>query len=136
MYSTIRTSERRREARDPLSAPLSILCYDPDGRETVMHAKLVDISISGARMSVLKQIPVRSSVTFFYGKLGIGGRGTVRFCRSGKGGYNIGLQFANGTGWSPALKEKLGMLNLAAAIAAEEAAAEAATPAVAVATEA
>jgi hypothetical protein len=34
------------------------------------------------------------------------------------------------------LKEKLGMLNLAAAIAAEEAAAEAATPAVAVATEA
>jgi len=123
MYSTIRTSERRREARDPLSAPISILCNDPDGRETVMHAKLIDISISGARMSVLKQIPPRSSVTFFYGKLGIGGRGSVRFCRSAKGGYDIGLQFANGTGWSPALKEKLGMLNLAAAIAAEEAAA-------------
>jgi hypothetical protein len=124
MYSTIRTAERRREGRDPLTAALSILCSDPEGRETVMHAKLLDISVSGARMSVMQQIPVRTSVTFFYGKLGIGGRGTVRFCRSGKGGYHIGLQFPNGTGWSPALKEKIGMLNLAAAVAAEEAAAE------------
>lgn len=121
VYSTFRKSERRREDRDPLSVPLSILCTDQEGRETMMHARLIDISIKGARMSVLQKIPAYTSVTFYYDKLRVGGRGTVRFCRTSKNGYEVGLQFPNGTGWSPALREKMDLLNLASAISQAEA---------------
>ena len=113
MYSTFRKSERRREARDPISISLSILCTDEGGRETVMHARLVDISLTGARLYVPQTIPTYSAVTFYYDKFGIGGRGTVRFCRSAKNGYEVGLEFPNGTGWTPALREKVDLLLLA-----------------------
>jgi hypothetical protein len=113
-------SERRREPRDPLSASLSILSTDQDGRETVMHAQLLDISASGARLSMLQKLPLRSSVTFYHHKFGIGGRGTVRFCRTGRKGYEIGLEFPNGTGWSKAMREKAGLLNLGAAVQQEQ----------------
>jgi hypothetical protein len=113
-------AERRREQRDPLSASLSILSTDQDGRETVMHAQLLDISVSGARLSMLQKLPLRSSVTFYHHKFGIGGRGTVRFCRTGRKGYEVGIEFPNGTGWSPALREKAGLVNLADAVKQEQ----------------
>jgi hypothetical protein len=106
MFSTIRKGNRRREERDPISITLPILCTDQEGRET--------------RFSVLQQIPAFSSVTFYYQKFGIGGRGTVRFCRSSKRGYDVGLEFSNGTGWSPALREKLSLLNLASEVARQQ----------------
>jgi hypothetical protein len=113
-------ADRRREPRDPLSASLSILSTDQDGRETVMHAHLLDISSSGARLSMIQKLPLRSSVTFYHHKFGIGGRGTVRFCRTAPKGYEVGLEFPNGTGWSPALREKTDLLNLAAAVKQEQ----------------
>jgi hypothetical protein len=120
MPSMERKAERRRQPRDPLSIALSILCTDQEGRETVMHAKLLDISVSGARLSILQRIPPHSAITFYYHKLAIGGRGTVRFCRPGKKGYEVGIEFPNGTGWSPALREKADLLNLGAAITREQ----------------
>lgn len=120
MYSLARKTDRRRQVREPISAPLSILCTDQDGRETVMHAQLVDISLSGARLSIPQKIPTHSTVTFYYQKLDIGGRGTVRFCRTAKKGYEVGLEFPNGTGWSPAAREKASLLNLATAVRHEE----------------
>jgi len=90
-----------------------------------MHARLMDISVKGARMSVLQKIPAYTGVTFYYDKLRIGGRGTVRFCRTAKGGYEVGLQFPNGTGWSPAVREKMDLLNLATALSNAQKAAEA-----------
>jgi hypothetical protein len=119
MPSTERKADRRREPRDPLSGSLSILCTDQEGRETVMHAQLLDISVSGARLSIPQRIPTHSVVTFYYLKFGIGGRGTVRFCRSGRKGYEVGLEFPNGTGWSPALREITDLLKLAAVISRE-----------------
>jgi hypothetical protein len=112
-------TERRRESRDPLTGFLSILFTDLEGRESVMHAQLLDISVSGARLSVHQKIPALSAVTFYDHKFGIGGRGTVRFCRSGRKGYEVGLEFPNGTGWSPALREKAALLRLAAAVSQE-----------------
>jgi hypothetical protein len=111
MYSTIKKIGRRREARDPISISLRILCTDQEGRETLMHARLVDISLTGARLCVLQKIPTHSAVTYYYDKFGIGRRGTVRFCRSARKGYEVGLEFPNGTGWSPALREKVALLN-------------------------
>jgi len=40
----------------------------------------------------------------------------VRFCRSARRGYEVGLEFPSGTGWSPALRDKLDLLNLASEI--------------------
>ncbi len=119
MQSTGRKADRRREPRDPLSGSLSILCTDQEGREAVMHAQLLDISVSGARLSIPQKIPIQSAVTFYYHKFGIGGRGSVRYCRSGRRGYEVGLEFPNGTGWSPALREKTDLLNSAAALGRE-----------------
>jgi PilZ domain len=120
MFSTIKRPNRRSEPRDPISIPMSILCTDQDGRDTVMHARIADISARGARLCVLQKIPVRSAVTFYYQELGIGGRGTVRYCRSSSKGYDVGLEFPNGTGWKPALREKLSLLNLAREVARSE----------------
>jgi hypothetical protein len=86
----------------------------------VFHAQLLDISVSGARMSILQKLPIGSAVTFYYHKLGIGGRGTVRFCRSGRKGYEVGLEFSNGTGWSPALRQKTDLLKMSAAPVCEQ----------------
>jgi hypothetical protein len=107
LSSIERKGERRRQPRDPVSVPLSILCTDLEGRETAMYAQLLDISVSGARMSVPQRVTVRSSVTFYYHKFGIGGRGTVRFCRSGRKGYEVGLEFPNGTGWQRPVPEAM-----------------------------
>jgi hypothetical protein len=119
MYSIVRKTDHRREERDPVNISLSILCTDQEGRETVQHARLVDISLSGARLSVLQKMPNRSTVTFYCHKFGIGGRGTVRFCRPGRKGYDVGLEFPNGTGWSPAVREKVDLLNLASQVSRE-----------------
>jgi hypothetical protein len=32
--------------------------------------------------------------------MALGGRGTVRYCNAAKGGYQLGLELSNGTGWS------------------------------------
>ncbi len=114
MLQTEGKADRRRELRDPLSVSVSILFTEHDGGETLMRAQLLDISVSGARLSIPRSIPILSEVTFYYLKFGIGGRGTVRFCRAGNEGYEVGLEFPNGTGWSPALRETIDVLNLAA----------------------
>jgi hypothetical protein len=115
-----RKTERRRQPRDPFAATLSILSTDYEGRETVLHARLLDISVSGARLSILQKLPIGSAVTFYYHKFGIGGRGTVRFCHTGRKGYEVGLEFPNGTGWSPVVREKADLLKLAAAPSREQ----------------
>jgi hypothetical protein len=120
MFSINRKTDRRRRERCPIDISLSILCMDQEGRETPMHARLVDISLSDARLCVPQKIPPHTAVTFYYAKFGIGGRGTVRFCRSARKGYEVGLEFPNGTGWSPALREKVDLLNLTSEISRAE----------------
>jgi hypothetical protein len=68
---------------------------------TLQQAELIDISLSGARLYSHQKIPVRASVCFFHERLGIGGRGIARHCTSARRGYEIGLEFAGGTGWKP-----------------------------------
>ena len=45
--------------------------------------------------------------------LGVGGRGTVRYCNPAKGGYQVGLELSNGTGWRDQNED---LQNLAAAV--------------------
>jgi len=59
------------------------------------------------------RLPARSLVSFNCLDLGVGGRGTVRYCNAVKGGYVIGLELSTGTGWRDQNKD---LENLAAAL--------------------
>ena len=92
-------TERRLEPRAEASAPLGILCTNSEGEETRFQARLVDISLKGAKMRIPRRLPVNTTVYFYCQKFEIGGRGTVRYCRQHKQDYEIGLAFPGGTGW-------------------------------------
>jgi hypothetical protein len=91
--------ERRLESRTETDASLGILCTDSDGKETRYQARLIDISLKGAKMRVPEKLPRNTTVYFYCQKFEIGGRGTVRYCLQHKQGYEIGLSFPSGTGW-------------------------------------
>ena len=92
-------SDRRRELRASLNAPLAILCTDSEGRETRLQARIIDISGTGAKMIVPVKLPRSTTVYFYCDRFSVGGRGTVRYCDPHKQGYAIGLAFPSGTGW-------------------------------------
>jgi c-di-GMP-related signal transduction protein len=106
LQSTSRMSEARRKMRHAASGTLRILWEDSTGRERVSNAQLQNVSVNGLRLQTIDQIPVRAYVTCNDVKLGISGRGSVRYCNFTKGKYLIGVEFAGGTGWKepPALK--------------------------------
>jgi PilZ domain len=108
-----RKTERRRQARKPVRAMVPILCQDEDGRESRFQARLVDISPSGVKLWLPARLPARTVVSFNSPDLGAGGRGTVRYCNAAKGGYEIGLEMSNGTGWH---EENADLRNLATAL--------------------
>jgi hypothetical protein len=113
LSSLARKTERRRHQRQSVNVPLSILVTDSEGRESVAHAHLLDISVKGARMRVSQRIPTYTIVSFFHNELGIGGRGTVRYCAFAKNGYVLGLEFPNGTGWREPQGANADLLSLA-----------------------
>lgn len=91
----------RREARYPLTGTLRILWEDADGREVISKAQIVDVSISGLKLRVDAKIPVRTYISCNEPRLGIRGRGSVRYCQFAKGQFVVGVEFAGGTGWRP-----------------------------------
>jgi hypothetical protein len=66
---------------------------------------LIDVSARGARLRVPSQIPNGAWLAFNHAGLGIGGRGTVRYCNLIKGQYEIGIDISNGTGWGVVSKD-------------------------------
>ncbi len=95
-----RSVERRRQQRDQVNCAVTLLVENEHGG-TLQQAQLIDISVSGARLHSYHQIPLRACVYFFHERLRIGGRGSVRHCASSRRGFDIGLEFASGTGWKP-----------------------------------
>ena len=108
-----RKTERRRQPRKPVRAMVPILCQDEDGHESRFQARLVDISPSGVKLWLPARLPARALVSFNCPDLGVGGRGTVRYCNAAKGGYEVGLEMGNGTGWRD---QNADLRNLAAAV--------------------
>jgi c-di-GMP-related signal transduction protein len=94
--------ERRRTKRHLISGSLSVLWGSQPGEECRAQGNLVDVSDFGARFRFPVRIPPGSWLMFNYHKIGIGGRGTVRFCRLVKGQFEIGVEFSSGTGWDVA----------------------------------
>jgi hypothetical protein len=120
MRSSKMNSERRREPRDEVSAPVAILWMDIEGREARLQAHLVDISVRGAKMRVPQKLPPHATVYFYHYKLGIGGRGRLRYCNTYKQGYEIGLEFPGGTGWKSSVASDLSTLAEAVGSPAEQ----------------
>lgn len=65
-------------------------------------------------MSIQQKLLTHSAINFYHNDLGIGGRGTVRFCRWVGKAYQVGVEFPNGTGWGTNVRGKLDLLRLAA----------------------
>jgi len=108
-----RKTERRRYSRKTVRGMVPIPCESEEGQESRYQARLVDVSASGAKLWLPVRLPTRTIVTFNCSDLGVGGRGTVRYCNATKGGYEIGLEMGNGTGWRD---QNADLRNLAAAL--------------------
>ena len=89
----------RRYTRHDASGLLRILWEDGEGSERVSNGRIINISVEGIQVLVDDKIPVRSYVSCNDSKLGIRGRGSVRYCNFRKGKYQIGIEFAGGSGW-------------------------------------
>lgn len=113
MQKSERKKDRRRHPRSTISKVVPILWEDEGGREMRVQGRLIDVSVSGARIWVPTKLPVRAPVSFNCPALAVGGRGTVRYCNTAKGGYEVGLELSNGTGWRD---QNLDLQNLAAGL--------------------
>jgi hypothetical protein len=113
MPQTGKKRERRRHSRNPIDKMVPILWEDEQGRENLLQGRLIDVSVSGARIFLGTRIPARALVSFSCPALALGGRGTVRYCNAAKGGYEVGLELTNGTGWRDQNKD---LENLAVAL--------------------
>jgi len=95
----IQRQDSRRHERYEASGLLRILWEDEQGRERVSNGRISNISVEGVQVLVDEKIPVRSYVSCNDTKLGIRGRGSVRYCRFSKGKYQVGIEFNGGSGW-------------------------------------
>ena len=98
LHLTTQKTDSRRKVRHTVRGTLSIPWEDASGRERTSTANLINVSVSGLQVLVAEQIPVSTYVTCNDAKLGISGRGTVRYCNFSKGKYLIGIEFIGG-GW-------------------------------------
>jgi hypothetical protein len=108
LRATSRMAEARKEVRHARMGALRVLWEDAAGHEKITNAQLRNISVHGAQLQVTEQIPLRTSVSCNDLKLGITGRGSVRYCKFANGKYLVGLEFAGGTGFRDPLTPKAG----------------------------
>lgn len=99
LHATARKSNSRRKTRHNAQGSMQILWEDSAGREKMLMAQLLNVSMSGLQMQLPERIPVQTAVSCSAPKLGVSGRGVVRYCNPSKGKFLIGLEFSNGTGW-------------------------------------
>jgi c-di-GMP-related signal transduction protein len=102
LHATFRKINTRRHVRHAAIGELRILWEDRAEGEGVIAAKLVNVSVEGLQLLVSEKMPVPSHIRCHDQKLGISGRGRVRYCNYVKGKYLIGVEFRGGTGWHAA----------------------------------
>ncbi len=91
--------ERRRFSRSPVGTSVPVVWDQENGQQKHLQGRLIDVSVSGAKIWLPIRLPARALLSFHCPKLALGGRGTVRYCNTTKGGYEVGLELNNGTGW-------------------------------------
>jgi hypothetical protein len=93
--------EKRKSKRDPISGSITILWGTDAQEERLSRVNIVNLSDRGAKFRSTERIPPGSWLMFNYHRLGVSGRGTVRYCQLVKSSYHIGIEFSGGTGWNP-----------------------------------
>ena len=99
LHATTRKANSRGKVRHGAQGPMQILWEDDAGREKMTMAHLLNVSMSGLQMQLPERIPVQTAVSCSAPKMGVSGRGVVRYCNPSKGKFLIGLEFTNGSGW-------------------------------------
>lgn len=99
LHATARKANSRRKVRHGAQGAMQILWEDSAGREKMTMAQLMNVSMSGLQMQLPERIPLQTAVSCSAPKIGVSGRGVVRYCNPSKGKFLIGLEFTNGTGW-------------------------------------
>lgn len=97
----MRRHDLRREERHPCDQLMGILWRDAAGDDKFIKAPVRDLSPSGAGLQIIEPVEVRSTVILRAEKLGIHGRGLVRYCWRQGLKYNIGVEFSGGMRWRP-----------------------------------
>jgi hypothetical protein len=92
-------ADLRRHRRYPIEGGRLRLLWDDGKRERVLNGKVLDVSVSGARLLLEEPLPPRALVLCSDVKLGIHGTASVRYCNPVKRKYEIGIEFAGGSGW-------------------------------------
>jgi len=106
LHATFRKTETRKHVREAASGDLRLLWEDRAGGEEIIAAKLMNVSVEGMQILVNNKIPLLSYLSCNEPKLGICGRGRVRYCNYFNGKYLVGVEFRGGTGWHrPAMPE-------------------------------
>jgi EAL and modified HD-GYP domain-containing signal transduction protein len=99
LHATVRKANSRRKVRHGVQGSIQVLWEDSTGREQITMAQLLNVSVSGLQLQMVDRIPLHTAVSCSAPKMGVSGRGVVRYCNPSKGKYVIGLEFSNGTGW-------------------------------------
>jgi c-di-GMP-related signal transduction protein len=99
LHATVRKANSRRHVRHGVQGAITVLWEDTAGHEKVTTAQLINVSVSGLQLQMTERLPVQTAVSCNAPKIGVSGRGVVRYCNPSKGKYLIGLEFTNGTGW-------------------------------------
>ena len=99
LHATFRKTNTRRYIRHAVHGDLRLLLEDSAGGDGLIMARLMNVSGEGLQVLISEKIPVFSYVRCHDQKLGISGRGCVRYCKYVKGKYLIGVEFRGGTGW-------------------------------------
>lgn len=105
LAATGRRANTRRHVRFAADAKIRILWNDDAGRDRISNARLCNVSVSGLQLHLDEKLPVHTPVSCNEPRLGISGRGSVRYCAFSRGSYVVGLEFSNGTGWKEPLPE-------------------------------
>ena len=104
LRATARMTDTRKHGRRALAGTMQVLLDPGSGRERILNARVLNVSKMGLQIQVGEQLSTRTYVSCNDTKLGISGRGCVRYCTHSKGKYLVGLEFSGGTGWKDPLK--------------------------------
>jgi hypothetical protein len=92
-------NEMRSERRNLCSDIVELFWNDRLGWPHRAKANLEDISTAGACVQTDAKIPVNSEIAMRLREAGFPGK--VRYCTLVGGSYFVGVEFAEGSGWSP-----------------------------------
>jgi len=102
LHATFRKINTRRHVRQTVTGEIRILWEDrPEAEGVIIAAKLMNVSVEGLQLLISEKLPVPTYIRCHDPKLGVSGRGKVRYCNYVKGKYLIGVEFRGGSGWHP-----------------------------------